>query len=89
MSWTVLAALAVMAVFILRRKHPNLERPYRTLGYPIVPLVFLLASVLMLANSLIRDPKPTLIDFGIILIGIPVYRVWRKRAGESGPADDS
>ena len=76
-------ALAVGAVFILRRKHPDLERPYKTLGYPIVPLVFLLASVLMLANSLIRDPRPTLIDFGIILIGIPVYLLWRKRAGQS------
>ena len=82
-------ALAVLAVFILRRKHPDVERPYKTLGYPIVPLVFLLASVLMLANSLIRDPKPTLIDFGIILIGIPVYMLWRKRAEESGPAGGS
>jgi amino acid transporter len=82
-------ALAVGAVFILRRKHPDAERPYRTLGYPIVPLVFLLASVLMLANSLIRDPKPTLIDFGIILIGIPVYSLWSKRARQSDPLDAS
>ena len=79
-------ALAVGAVFILRRKHPDVERPYRTLGYPLVPLVFLLASVLMLANSLIRDPKPTLIDFGIILIGIPVYYWWRKSAREESTA---
>jgi basic amino acid/polyamine antiporter, APA family len=71
-------ALAVGAVFILRKRHPNLERPYRTFGYPIVPLVFLVASVLMLANSAIRDTKPTLIDFGIILAGIPVYYIWRR-----------
>ncbi|HSL69552.1 MAG TPA: amino acid permease [Longimicrobiales bacterium] len=71
-------ALAVGAVFILRSRHPNLKRPYRTLGYPLVPLVFLIASVLMLANSLVRDPRPTLIDFGIILVGIPVYYLWRR-----------
>ena len=79
-------ALAVGAVFILRRKHPDMERPYRTLGYPLVPLVFLIGSVLMLANSLVRDPKPTLIDFGIILLGIPVYYVWRGRRDSSIPA---
>ena len=71
-------ALAVGAVFILRRTRPDLERPYRTVGYPIVPIVFLIASVLMLANSAIRDTRPTLIDFGIILAGIPVYYFWRR-----------
>jgi amino acid transporter len=78
-------ALAVGAVFILRRRQPNLERPYRTLGYPFVPLVFLIASVLMLANSLVRDTLPTVIDFAIILAGIPVYYIWRSRSQpESG-----
>jgi amino acid transporter len=72
-------ALAVGAVFILRRRQPDAVRPYRTLGYPIVPLVFLIASVLMLANSLIRDTLPTLLNFGIILLGIPVYFFWRRR----------
>lgn len=72
-------ALAVGAVFILRRREPNAVRPYRTAGYPIVPLVFLLASVLMLLNSLFRDTRPTLLNFGIILLGIPVYYVWNAR----------
>lgn len=82
-------ALAVGAVFILRKRHPNLERPYRTAGYPIVPLVFLIASVLMLANSAVRDTKPTLIDFGIILIGIPVYYFWRRGQTDSLPERDA
>ena len=69
-------ALAVGAVFILRRQRPDLHRPYKTAGYPIVPLVFLLASILMLANSVIEDPRATLLNFGIILIGIPVYYIW-------------
>jgi len=76
-------ALAVGAVFILRRRLPNVERPYRTAGYPVVPLVFLFASVLMLMNSLVRDTWPTLLNFGIILLGIPVYYVWNARRRSS------
>jgi basic amino acid/polyamine antiporter, APA family len=74
-------ALAVGAVFILRRQRPDLHRPYRAVGYPIVPIVFLLASVLMLANSVIEDTRATLLNFGIILIGIPVYYIWTRMRG--------
>jgi amino acid transporter len=72
-------ALAVGAVFVLRRRRPDIERPYLAFGYPWVPILFLVASVLMLGNSLVKQPFWTLIDFGIILIGIPVYWVWKKR----------
>lgn len=72
-------ALAVGAVFILRRRLPDVERPYRTFGYPFVPLVFLGATVLMLLNSLVRNTWPTVLNFGIILLGIPVYYVWNAR----------
>lgn len=77
-------ALAVGAVFLMRKRRPDLERPYRTVGYPVVPLVFLLASVLMLANSLIEQPLDTGISMGVILAGVPVYYVWRasRRTGE-------
>jgi amino acid transporter len=74
-------ALAVGAVFILRRRRPDLHRPYKTAGYPLVPIVFLLASVLMLANSVIEAPRSTLLNFGIILIGIPVYYIWTRLRG--------
>lgn len=76
-------ALAVGAVFVLRRRNPDAERPYKTAGYPIVPLVFLLASVLMLGNSVIEEPFTTLRDFGIILIGIPVYFIWSRKRSEN------
>ncbi|HEX6559089.1 MAG TPA: amino acid permease, partial [Longimicrobiales bacterium] len=71
-------ALAVGAVFVLRRRRPDLERPYRTAGYPVVPVVFLIASLLMLGNSLVENPGSTMLDFGIILIGIPVYLIWSR-----------
>ena len=76
-------ALAVGAVFILRRTRPEIPRPYKTVGYPVVPLVFLLASVLMLGNSLIETPWSTLLNFGIILAGIPVYFIWTTLRGKS------
>jgi amino acid transporter len=80
-------ALAVLAVFTLRRKRPDLHRPYRTWGYPFVPIVFLIASVAMLLNAAVRETKSTLVGFGIILLGIPVYYVWqsmRKRGSNRG-----
>jgi len=72
-------ALAVGAVFILRRRHPEASRPYRTVGYPIVPLIFLIASVGMLANAVVEQPVSTLIGFGAILAGVPVFYLWRGR----------
>jgi amino acid transporter len=68
--------LAVVGVFVLRRRRPELERPYRAFGYPVVPALFLLASIGMVANALITDPVNTGVTFGIILAGIPVYYLW-------------
>ena len=73
-------ALAVAAVFVLRRTRPDLSRPYRTWGYPVVPMIFLLASVGMMGNALWTDPINTGITFGIILLGWPVYYAWRAWA---------
>jgi APA family basic amino acid/polyamine antiporter len=70
-------ALAVGAVFVLRRSRPEMPRPYRTWGYPVVPLLFLLASLAMVVNALWTDPVNTGITFGIILAGIPAYLAWR------------
>ncbi len=80
-------ALAVGAVFVLRRTQPDLPRPYRTWGYPVVPLLFLIASVGLVVNALWTDPVNTGITFGIILVGVPAYFLWRVWAGRaSGPA---
>ena len=74
-------ALAVGAVFVLRRTRPDLARPYRTWGYPVVPILFLVASIGMVINALWTDPINTGITFAIILAGVPAYlawSVWRK-----------
>jgi APA family basic amino acid/polyamine antiporter len=71
-------ALAVAGVFVLRRKRPDLERPYRAVGYPVVPALFLLASLGMVANALVTDPVNTGVTLGIIIAGAPVYYLWRR-----------
>lgn len=71
-------ALAVGAVFVLRKRLPNADRPYRTPGYPVIPFIFLLASVAMLANALFSAPGPTMLCFGVILAGIPVFYFWKR-----------
>jgi len=81
-------ALAVGAVFILRRTRPDLPRPYRTWGYPVVPILFLLASVGMIANAFWTDPMNTGVTFGIILLGIPVYVAWRAWSNKESAADE-
>ncbi len=71
--------LAVLAVFRLRKTRPDIPRPYRTWGYPVVPTLFLGVSASMLLNALVAQPLSTLFSFGVIASGIPVYGVWARR----------
>jgi len=71
-------ALAVAAIYVLRRRRPDLARPYRTWGYPIVPAVFLVASLFLLGNYFVSQPLESAFDVGVLLVGIPVYW-WRRR----------
>ncbi len=78
-------ALTVAGVFVLRRKRPDLPRPYRTTGYPVVPAIFLAGVVAMMANALLERPSATLLSAGIVAAGLPVYMVWRgKRENAEG-----
>jgi len=71
--------LAILGVFVLRRKDADRPRPYRTIGYPVVPIVFLVAASLMVLNALVTDPVNTGITFAIVAIGIPIYYIgWRR-----------
>ena len=73
-------ALAVAGVFVLRSRRPDAERPYRTWGYPVVPGVFLLASLFLLANFMVSEPFTFTADVVVILAGLPVYWWWEKRS---------
>jgi APA family basic amino acid/polyamine antiporter len=75
------------AVFVLRRKRPELERPYRVWGYPIVPALFVLASMLLVANALFEKPVESLLGLGLVVLGIPAFLWWRRGAGAAAGGD--
>jgi APA family basic amino acid/polyamine antiporter len=71
-------ALMIGAVIVLRRKRPDLPRPYRMWGYPVTPLVFLAITIWFLGNMLVTRPGPAFAGLGLILTGIPAYFIWRR-----------
>jgi len=77
-SW-LFYAMSCGAVIILRRKAPHLPRPYKTWGYPVVPVVFILFAVWLVMNTIIEAPRDAAIGAGIILLGLPIYFYWRRR----------
>jgi APA family basic amino acid/polyamine antiporter len=69
--------LTVVGLFVLRRKQPAAERPYRAFGYPIIPGIYVLLCALIMLDLLIVKPKFTWPGLIIVLAGIPVYFLWR------------
>jgi APA family basic amino acid/polyamine antiporter len=76
-SWIFYAATTA-AVFVLRRKLPDAPRPYRTLGYPMVPALFVLVALWLLANTLQTHRVESAFGLGLIALGLPVY-AWQRR----------
>lgn len=66
------------AVIVLRHKRPDVERPYRVFGYPWVPLLFILASILLIWNTFVEKPIESLIGLIFIIAGMPAYLWWRR-----------
>jgi APA family basic amino acid/polyamine antiporter len=85
-GWIFYAA-AAMAVIILRRKRPDLARPYRVWAYPILPVAFAVAALIIVVNTLARSPAESGIGLGLVLLGAPVYLAWMRlaRPAKSGP----
>ena len=69
-----------LAVIVLRRKQPHLARPYRTWGYPVVPVLFALVNLLIFINTVISDPRKSLLGLLLLTLGIPSYFYWRKKS---------
>lgn len=74
----VFYALTGAAVMVLRKRFPDAERPYRTLGYPMVPVVFILVSAFLLVNTLMVTPGRALAGIALILVGLPVYQYFAR-----------
>jgi basic amino acid/polyamine antiporter, APA family len=72
-----------VALFVFRRNAPNLPRPYRCWGYPVVPVIFVASAVLLAANTIREQPKETLAGIAIMALGIPFYFLQRRRRDRS------
>ncbi|HEV7503272.1 MAG TPA: amino acid permease [Vicinamibacteria bacterium] len=71
--------LTVVALFVLRYRQPDLPRPYRAWGYPILPALYLLVSAFFLYTILIGDPRNAGIGLGLAALGLPAYLYWRLK----------
>ena len=81
------AGVAVLALFVLRHREPDAHRPFKALGYPFAPGLFVLVSLAMVANEIWRNPQPSLAGLAVILAGFPIYWLFRRRQpGRAGGA---
>ncbi len=86
-SW-IFYGLVTSAVFVLRRKLPDAPRPYRTLGYPLVPLLFVMTAAWLVINTLAHRPVESVAGLALIGAGLPFYFHFRGRRWESERTDD-
>ncbi len=82
-SW-ILYGMTAAAVIVLRHKRPDLPRPYRTWGYPWVPLAFVGVTILLLYQTLISSPRASGIGLVVIVLGVPFFFYWKRRRADWG-----
>ena len=76
-SW-IFYAMSCAAVIILRKKRPEMKRPYKTPGYPYIPIIFILFAVFLTFNTILEAPRDAAVGAGIILAGLPFYFTGKK-----------
>ena len=77
-SSVIFYAMAASSVLVLRRKRPDLARPYRTLGYPYLPILFIVALVCLIVSTLVKSPRESFLGLAIIALGFPFYLRWKR-----------
>ena len=82
------AGIAVLSLFVLRWKHPSEVRPFKAWGYPAAPLVFAVASLLIVANAILESPGPSAYGLAIIVAGIPLYLVLQFSRNQLSDPED-
>jgi APA family basic amino acid/polyamine antiporter len=73
------AALAAASTFVLRRRRPDLPRPFRVPGYPVTPALFIAAAAAIVLNTIVARPVQALYGLAIVASGLPVYFAWKWR----------
>jgi APA family basic amino acid/polyamine antiporter len=79
-SW-ILYGMTAASVLVLRKKRPDLVRPYRTLGYPVVPILFVIGAGILLFSTALERPRESAMGIGLMLLGLPFYYYWKNRRG--------
>jgi APA family basic amino acid/polyamine antiporter len=77
-SW-ILYLMTAVSVFVLRRKRPDLKRPYRVIGYPVVPVLFVCVAAMLLVSTIQTRPRESLMGLALMALGIPFYFWWRRQ----------
>ena len=77
-SW-ILYGMTTAAVVVLRRKRPAMPRPYRTFGYPVIPIVFVMSALGLVVSTLFNSPRESVRGLALVVIGLPFYYYWAKR----------
>ena len=85
-SVLIFYVLTIAGIFVLRRKRPEAERPYRAFGYPFVPLLYIVAAVAIMFVLLLYKTQTTWPGLLIVLLGVPVYWLWSRRRSMRGEA---
>jgi basic amino acid/polyamine antiporter, APA family len=93
LDWVISAALifyilTIAGVFVLRRRRPDAERPYKAFGYPLVPLLYIVGAAVILLILFIYQPATTWPGLIIVLTGVPIYFLW-KLFGKSQPSSEA
>jgi APA family basic amino acid/polyamine antiporter len=78
-SW-ILYLMTAVSVFVLRAKRPDMPRPYRVVGYPILPMCFVGVAALLLWNTMQSRPRESLMGLGLMALGVPCYFYWKSRS---------
>jgi basic amino acid/polyamine antiporter, APA family len=81
-------SLTILAIFVLRVKKPDTPRPYKAFGYPVIPAIYILTTTFIMIILLIYKPNYTFPGLIIVLLGIPVFYLWRKFSRNSLPMTD-
>jgi len=77
-SW-ILYGMTTAAVIVLRRKRPDMTRPYKTLAYPVLPVLFVLVAIFLVLSTLFDSPRESLLGLSFIFLGLPFYFYWKRR----------
>ncbi|MCX6302850.1 MAG: amino acid permease [Bacteroidia bacterium] len=81
--------LTILAIFVLRVKRPDIPRPYKAFGYPVVPAIYILTTVTIMVILLIYKPNYTFPGLIIVVLGIPVFYLWRRYSRRSQQSPDN